>query len=323
MTIERMTRRRFLSRSIAALAAFCARPGLAALGVSSVSDGAGNFKAVYLNVEARDRFYWFLQNVFHLYPEDELHQLIWDLTKEKATDREIYVELQKRLPALHAPLAPLTYDLPALRKQKVEMAKQALAFLGPAPKADGFMEVGSFGRYYSELKHRMEISGPVYILNDPEPSFSLSDMAERGGVLRPGTDVAMGDYDAFGPEKVPDASLDLVANYIGFHHAPPAKLDAFVASLRRALRVGGRMIVRDHDVDSAKMSSMVALAHDVFNAGVKLTWEQNAAQVRLFRSMRDWNAYLSARGFKRSPRLLAQDHDPTQNLLAEYVKIRA
>ena len=130
----------------------------------------------------------------------------------------------------------------------------------------------------------------------------------------------MGDYEP-APASVPDASLDLVVNFIGFHHAPAPKLAPFVASLRRVLRPGGRMLVRDHDVDSAKQDTLTALAHDVFNAGLLIPWADTARQVRLFRSLRDWTAYLEAAGFKRSERLLAQENDPTQNLLAEYTKV--
>lgn len=314
MTTEPLTRRAFLARLAAAAAALAASESWAA-----ELAGRSNFKAVYLDTDQRDRFYWFLQTVFHLYPEAKFHQLIWDLTKEKATDEEIYRELQKRLPGLKPLFGPLTYDLPALRKQKTDMADQAMVFLGPNPKVNGYLELGSPGRYHSELRKRVRLTGPVYIFNDLEPSYAPSDMAERGGALKRGTYLAMGDYEPV-PASVPDASLDLVANYIGFHHCPAAKLRAFVASLRRVLRPGGRMLVRDHDVDSPRMDSLVALAHDVFNAGVKLTWEQNAGQLRLFRSLRDWTAYLESAGFERSEKLLAQDHDPTRNLLAAYVR---
>jgi methyltransferase family protein len=320
MTTESITRRDFLVR-VAALWAALSAPGAWASALNGLSgpDGAGNFKAVYLDVAERDKFYLFLQNVFHLYPEDVLHQRILELSREKATDREIYAALLAELPRLKPFLAELRYDLPALRTQKNEMASQVMAFLGPDARANGFLEVGSFGRYHSELKHRMSLSGPVYIFNDPEPSYSPPDIMERGSLLKIGTFVPMGDYDPV-PSSIPDRSLDLVINLIGFHHSPPAKLAPFVASLRRVLRPGGRMIVRDHDADTKKQDTLTALAHDVFNAGLLLSWEENARQVRLFRPLRDWSDYLTAAGFKRSERLLAQAHDPTQNLLGEYVK---
>jgi SAM-dependent methyltransferase len=313
MTTELIGRRAFLLRALSLLAAFAA-PRAWSLG------GGGNFKAVYLDTAERDRFYLFLQNVFHLYPEDRFHQRILELTREKTNDQEVYTALLSELPGLKPFLAEIRYDLPALRKQKAEMAGQAMSFLGPNRAVDGYLEVGSPGRYWSQLKGRLRLSGPVYVFHDQALAYSMPDMMERGGPAMPGTFLNMGDYDPL-PARVPDTSLDLIVNFIGFHHAPPSKLAPFVASLRRALRPGGRMLVRDHDVDSHKQDVLTALAHDVFNAGLKISWEENARQLRLFRSLRDWTAYLSAAGFKRSEKLLAQPHDPTQNLLAEYVKV--
>lgn len=312
MTTEPIGRRAFLLRALSLLAALAA-PGAWAEGAGS------NFRSVYLDTAERDRFYLFLQNVFHLYPEDRFHQRILELTKEKGDDRAVYEALLEELPRLRPLLAPLRYDLPALRKQKEEMTAQALTFLGPAPAVNGYMEVGSPGRYWAGLEGRVRLGGPVYIFHDAPLSYSLPDMMERGGPAKPGISLPMGDYEPV-PASVPDSSLDLVVVFIGFHHAPAAKLAPFVASLRRVLRPGGRMLVRDHDVDSRKQEVLTALAHDVFNAGLLIPWEETARQVRLFRSVRGWTAYLSAAGFKRSERLLAQPHDPTNNLLAEYRK---
>jgi len=312
MTIERIGRRDFLVRALALLAAG-AVPGAWA------ADGPGNFKAVYLDTVERDRFYKFLQTVFHLYPEARFHQRILELTKEKGTDSEIYEALLAELPKLKPFLGPARYDLPALRKQKREMTRQALHFLGPNLTVNGYMEVGSPARYWSRLKRAVRLKGPVYIFHDEALQYDLADIVERGGPKIPGTVLRMGDYEPV-PATVPDASLDLVVNFIGFHHAPGAKLAPFVASLCRVLRPGGRMLVRDHDVDSRKQDVLTALAHDVFNAGLLIPWEETARQVRLFRSLRDWTDYLQAAGFARSEKLLAQANDPTQNLLAEYIK---
>jgi SAM-dependent methyltransferase len=120
---------------------------------------------------------------------------------------------------------------------------------------------------------------------------------------------------------VPDRSLDLVANYIGFHHSPLPKLDAFVASLHRVLRPGGRMIVRDHDVNSPAMNRMVALAHDVFNMGLGTPWPMNQGELRHFTSIAELVAYLEARGFKGDGRRLLQQGDPTQNALMVFARV--
>jgi SAM-dependent methyltransferase len=200
------------------------------------------------------------------------------------------------------------------------MARQTLDFIGRDAKLDGYLEIGSTGRYVSELKDRIDVNGPVWIVNDIAPSYSPVDMIERESPFKIGEFVAMGNYDPFDAARIPDASVDLVTNFIGLHHCPTDRLEGFVASIRRVLRPGGRLLHRDHDVDGPTMDTFVALAHDVFNAGVGLTWEENAAQVRLFRSIAQWSELLESAGFRRTERALAQPHDPTQNLLLEFVK---
>lgn len=306
-----ITRRELLLSALSLLpAARWARAALAA------GDGPGNFRRVYDDPVLRDRFFWFLQNVFRLYPEDRFHQLIIDLTAELRGDRLIYEELRRRLPGLRSPLSPLTYALPALRKQKEEMTRQALEFIGEG-KVDGYVEIGAPARYVSSLRKRLRFSGPMWIVNDYAPSYAPADLLERGGLAKLGTYLPLGDYE---PIAVPEGSVELVTNFIGFHHCPPARLDGFIGSIRRALKPGGRLLLRDHDAGTEPKDALVALAHDVFNAGVGLSWPENHAQLRHFRSMKAWTQELRKAGFKRREKLLAQDHDPTDNLLAEFVR---
>lgn len=308
-----MDRRSFLKGALALLAAWRVPGAFAATDPS-------NFRSIYLDPVLRDRFFLFLQNVFHLYPEAEFHQLIIDVTATHRTDQEIYEELLVRLPSIKPTLSEITYALPALSKQKAEMTRQTMEFLGATRSVQGYLEIGSPGRYASALRKRVALDGDVWIVNDLAPSYAPADLMERGGLAKIGTYVPMGNYDPFVGGKVPEASVALVTNFIGFHHCPAERLDGFVDSIRRVLRPGGRLLLRDHDVDRPEMDSMVALAHDVFNAGLFLPWEVNHQQVRRFRSIRAWSDYLVGAGFRRSERAIAQDHDPTRNLLLEFVK---
>jgi hypothetical protein len=78
--------------------------------------------------------------------------------------------------------------------------------------------------------------------------------------------------------------------------------------------------VRDHDVDGEEMRAMVALAHDVFNAGVKLTWAENHAQIRNFTSVPELERRLAAVRFERVGDSRFQEGDPTRNALMVFVK---
>ena len=308
-----MDRRTLLKTLVAAL---MIRPDRA-WGLDALAGGAGpsNFAAIYGDPVLRERFRPFLENVFHLYPEDRFHALITKLTREQASDEAIYRALQTELPTIEPMLADLTYAVPALRKQKAEMSRQALEFVGRGATARGYVEIGTTGRYLSDLRRHMSIEGPIWIVNDAAPGYGPVDVLERGGFLPLGEFLPL----AYGPLVVPEASVDLVTNFIGFHHCPDSRLDMFVSTIRRVLRPGARLLLRDHDVDDATMWSLVALAHDVFNAGVGLSWDDNRRQVRRFRSIRTWTEYLGAHGFRVSPRTLAQDGDPTRNLMLEFV----
>lgn len=279
-----------------------------------------NFRAVYGDQQARDRFFLFLQNVYHLYPESQFHQLIIDLTNESASDQFIYVTLQQRLSTIKPFLSEATYGLPALRKQKVEMARQTAELLGTSQTLSGYAEIGTTGRYVNGIRNLIQIEGPIYVVNDLAPSYSPNDIVERGQLNPVGAYVPMGNYEPFDGASIPQESIDLVTNFIGFHHAPANKRARFIQAVWRVLKPGGRLIVRDHDVVSPEMDAFVALAHDVFNAGLNISWADNAAQIRNFTSVPQLETALGAAGFEKSKTQLRQDHDPTNNTLMVFVK---
>lgn len=281
-------------------------------------NGLSNFKAIYGRQESRDAFLLFLTNVFNLYPEAEFHELIADVSSKAGTDKEIYQQVHARLREIKPLLSEVRYALPALAKQKAEMARQTQELLGAVKKVNGYLEVGSTGRYLSHLRKGIEINGDIILVHTEAPSYSPVDLVERGRLFKSGRFVPLNDYAPIA--DVEDSSLDLVANYIGFHHAPLDKRDAFVASLQRTLRPGGRLILRDHDVDSEGMNHMVALAHDVFNLGTDIDWSVNQKEVRHFTAMADLIPYLEGFGFRCTRKLLYQSGDPTRNALLEFVK---
>lgn len=314
---DRISRRRLLRYMFGTLVALAGSRATAYAGIAP-----SNFHRIYGKRADRDDFLHFLENVFHLYPEEKLHQLIIRLTAQYGTDGEIYRRLSERLPEITPRLSALTYALPALRKQKTEMAAQTVALLGAQRRAVGYAEIGTTGRYLSGLRASLDVRGPVYVVNDVAPIYSAEDIIERGQVRQVGTYVDMTGYPEFDRGHIPPASVELVTNYIGFHHAPADRLDGFVRAVHRMMTPGGRLIVRDHDVDGERMDAMVGLAHDVFNAGVGITWDDNAGQLRNFRSLADLTTYLEARGFQRAETVRFQTGDPTKNGLMMFTKLR-
>lgn len=313
-------RRTFLVQLTAFLAA-CGGGTSVPTGGATVQGAAGStFHAIYDDPALRARFKGFFEQVFRLYPPDALHALVEQSTRTHSTDAEIYAAIVAGLPDISPRARMLTLALPALAKQKKVMAGQAHKLVGQPARIDGYLEIGTTGRYYNAIKDLLPLEGPTFVLNDREPSKDPADIVERGQIASVGTFVPLDDYAPV-DASVPSDSLDLVTNFIGFHHAPLPKLEGFIDGIRRVLRPGGKLLLREHDVVDATMDHVVALAHDVFNAGTEVDWASNQAELRAFRSVAAWTAMLEARGYQRQGTPEAQAGDPTNNLLLAFAKV--
>jgi SAM-dependent methyltransferase len=235
-------------------------------------------------------------------------------------DEAIYRDIQKNLPTIKPFLSELFYALPSLGKQKREMARQTLELLGNKNELNGYIEIGTTGRYISELRKHVKLTGTLILINDVPPSNSPVDMVERGQIKKLGRYVDLNHYAALSESEIPDNSIDLVTCYIGLHHIEPKQLNVFIRSLGRVLRKGGLLILRDHDVKTPEMFTFVSLAHTVFNAGLGISWEENAAEPRYFFSVDEWVNRLEALGFTDTGHRLLQAHDPSKNILMAFVK---
>jgi FAD/FMN-containing dehydrogenase len=286
---------------------------------SATAAPTSDFHAVFHDVELSDGFYRFLQNVYRLYPEDRFHTLIRDACERFASEEDIYRHLQRELPKIKPALADLRLALPSLAKQKREMARQTLQLLGERRRINGYVEIGTTGRYASALRKHVELTGPLVLAHGVAPTNSPVDIVERGQLRRLGVHAAIGDYEPL-PASIADASIDLVSCFIGLHHCPPERLDAFVQSIVRVLRPGGLFILRDHDVRNERMRAFVALAHTVFNAGLNEPWDVNASERRHFAPIERWTSLLAGAGLRDTGARIAQPNDPSDNLLMSFVK---
>lgn len=278
------------------------------------------FHTVYDATGSRDAFYRFLQNIYRIYPEDRFHTLIKEACAEQADDEAIYRQVQQRLPSIKPFLAELTYALPSLARQKAEMLRQTLELLGERRAIDGYVEIGSTGRYVGGLRRALRLSGELVLVNDVAPGYAPVDIVERGRLGKLGRFVPLADYAPIAESDLPSASVDLVSCYIGLHHVAPAALDAFLVSIRRILRPGGLFILRDHDVTSPAIDAFVSLAHTVFNAGLGVPWETNRAEPRHFAPVAAWVERLARADLRDTGLRRHQAHDPTDNVLMAFVR---
>jgi SAM-dependent methyltransferase len=313
-----MRRRNFVSAVLAGFASFMAAPANLFAGIT---DAGSNFRQIYSNGKLRKEFFKFLKNVFNLMPEEDLHKLIIDATGKENNDKTIYLEVQSKLDDITPMFSSFRYALPSLTKQKDEMAEQTVKLLGEEATYNGYLEIGSSGRYLDYLEENVTIEGERYYADGKEPGYAVTEMIDRGQLAIGATYIPLADYKTRYSELIPKESLDLVTIYIGFHHCPLDLRVPFISSIRDTLRAGGKLILRDHDCDSEEQKTLVALAHDVFNMGTNETWEYNSREVRNFYSLDFICNFVEEIGFKFDRRTLFQDGDPTRNALMLFTKV--
>ena len=315
-----MDRRSFLA-ALSALAASAKTSPTLAFDSSGLAENLGNFAYVYSDPVLRGRFLDFLTNVFHLYPENDFHETLTELVTPGAGDRQVYEALQEELPKIAPFLGALRYAIPALKKQKAIMARQTAMLLDDAKRYDGYLEVGTTGRYINALHDRLDVQGDVFLLHTVEAGYGPEDIVERGQLRKIGTHIDLADYSSAFAATIGANSLDLVTVYIGFHHCPLDKRREFVSSIVNVLRPGGTLILRDHDAHNEDMWRIAALAHDTFNAGINLTWSDNENEVRNFYSLPFIIDYLEGLGLRHHGKVHFQRGDPTRNGLMAFSKV--
>ncbi|MRX70215.1 hypothetical protein SAMN06265349_101784 [Flavobacterium resistens] len=313
-----MKRRNFLKTTLLFVASAQMFPNTV---LNFATEVRNNFKYIYTNAKLKNQFFLFLKNVFNLYPEKEFHELIYQNTISKNTDKEIYLATQAKLDDITPFMSSFRYQLPALMHQKNEMSVETVSLLGEGTKYNGYLEIGSSGRYLDYLEESVSIKGKRYYADGRKPKYSFSEMVDRGQIAVGAEYIPFTNYKTKFGDHVPHNSVDLVTIYIGFHHCPLELRTQYISSIRDTLRVGGKMILRDHNCDTEDQKILVALAHDVFNLGVNETWEYNEKEVRNFYSLDFIIAFVENIGFKFHKKTLYQKGDPTKNALMLFTKI--
>jgi FAD/FMN-containing dehydrogenase/uncharacterized membrane protein YhaH (DUF805 family) len=278
-------------------------------------DSTSVFTRVMSQTKYSDGIFLFFQNVFRLYPEARFHELVLSAEKSCSSDAEKYQFLLDKLGSIKPFMADIRFALPALFKQKREIARQTLQLLSGTDKIDGYLEIGTVGRYHARLRKALNITGPTFWMNDRPPGNSPPDILDREGFSKYATYIPLADYATPAQEVIAPASLDLITCYIGLHHIVPERLESFIAFIAASLRKGGKFILRDHEVRDSKMADFVSLVHTVFNAGTGESAQTEAREYRKFRPLAEWVEILARHGLRDAGQRLLQANDPTANTL--------
>lgn len=308
------------AKKIGFIAPSCATPLPAFKGMPRAETHGSNFRAIYGDTKLREEFYKFLENVYSIYPNKEFHKLILEATQSHETDEQIYAEIQRRLPEITPFMALIRYSIPSLSNQKKEMARQTGILLSGTKSVHNYVEIGSPGTYVHGVREHTDIQGDVYLLDVRNPHYGPADIVQRGQLTKSGKFIDMRDYAQIGSNDIKPGSIELVSNYIGFHHASDDKRRPFIKSVTDLIPPGGKLILRDHDVTDSTMAHIVALAHDVFNAGLMTEWRINEEEIRNFTTLAQIEEELAAVNMTRKADTLLQPGDPTINTLMIFEK---
>ena len=290
-----------------------------AVSVFSSTYATNHLHTVFSTPHLRSEFSGFLDEVLRMVPSKDFYKLVDTIAKQQSprTDEEWYAVLSQSSRAIGPWLPPLA-QLKSLAHQKEVLGTQIMQLLPDTP-VDGYVEIGTPGTYLSKQRG---LGGQFTVVSDKERRSDRMQALSYNPLKKfkaYDNFVALNDH---APIALPGNSVDVVLLVVGLHHIPVEKLDAFIASISRILRPGGKFILRDHNADGDEMISIVSTAHSVFN--VLLSGEDLATELteyRNFQSLQHWIERIEAAGFVAGEQRLLQTGDPTKNTMLGFTKI--
>jgi len=276
------------------------------------SQSAPPYRALFdKEVGMREETAAFLDNIFMQVNSSKLLCLMDEILEEKGSDEEIYPLLLSRIgEAKNGLFNNLITSLRSLSSLQNELGDQVKLLLGDEP-LNGYVEIGYSGRMIKPLKKRLNLTGKMIVVNAEQ---RVADYLETGVPSPIDLFIPLYDYEPLSAERVPSESVDLVSLFIGLHHVPKEKLNPFIRSIERVLRPGGKLILMDHDAYSEKMESFLSLVHSLFNAGTKVSTEEEKREYRNFKPLQYWIDLANKNGLMwDGQKSLIRHGDPTLN----------
>ncbi len=277
------------------------------------------FRTVFSDPVQREWIKDFLNNVFMQLDQTKFMTLVDDiLTDPHIEDDVVYRCLQERMcEGSFSFVKRNKRALKSLFALKKDLADQVQKLIGDR-SLKGYVEIGYPGRLSRPLKKKLDIKGPIYVVNERE---KLVDYIESGFPRPYDRFVYLNEYEPIRHQDIPTGSVDLVAMYIGLHHIPEHKLVPFIQSLHRILSPTGSFILMDHDATSLEMKEMLSVIHSIFNVGTGVPLDEELREFRNFQSLAYWQSLLEENGFIQGnhPPLI-RTGDATRNSLVCFTK---
>lgn len=290
-----------------------------------------HYQKLLATAEGREELRLYFKNIFSINePERFISAIdaavaIATEKKRDLNDRNIYEELLRILPGFaNGKVKAFVKTMQALRVQQREMAvetAEALKEVG-VTSVRGYVEIGSPGRYVRPLSDYIKLQGPMTAVND---SFGAAGAVESSWGWRVPASITskkikLSNYDMIPQSEVANESVDLVSMFIGLHHCPPEKLEAFIASIARVIRTGGHFILRDHDANEHVLA-MAFIAHSTYNAGLGIPFGGELGEIRNLHPLSFWKDILGRAGLEFVGKEITQEGDPTGNTLMVFKKV--
>lgn len=254
----------------------------------------------------------FLDVIFMQVDSKKFLTLFDEAVSNNYTSEQIYDALLEKSSKIRGNIFhKLSDGMKALAQERGTLAANIAKIMDAGAARNGYVEIGMPGRMINPMKALQTIKGKITVVNEEESIL-------QAGIQKPYDSFVKLTYD---PLELDQESVDIISCFAGLHHCPEDKLDAFIQSIHRTLREGGLLLLREHDTDSQAMNDLAWMIHSVFNCNTDVSLENEQAEVRNFKSIKEWTELLKRHGFTIVSEPLIREGDTTKNALIKFVKV--
>lgn len=257
----------------------------------------------------RTKIQKFLNNVFQQVDTEKFLKLYGEILNQEESGEEIYRQLLKWSSEVKGSfINKIRWPLRALKNERGTLAENIAKIISPNDPNGTHVEFGLPGRMIRSYTNIVDVKGEIVVVNDQK------SIIQSGWPYPYHKFLSINDYR---PLPFKPGSIGSFTCYIGLHHCPLDKLDAFVDSIYTSLMEGGIFLLRDHDSHDGLASHV----HLLFNANTGISPQEEEAEVRNMQPLQTWIDYLKQKGFTLVSDAYVRDGDSSENKLIKFIKL--